>query len=332
MESSTLAEQNAPALVEKKEESGSVPEGHIAVPTIVCHNKFPMDLVYKHMEACLDAHFVDIAYRRGTEYREAIIISGGPSIDSQVDNIKALIPGRFTVCIDRMQTWCWGHGIIPDYVVCVDGSPNVQEPSITQTSPYTTYLIATQVSPELVQVLQEQRARVFIFCSVYPDDEKDKIKKTYADRKYQHYSTMNGGASVSLTAMLCASMFGAPGWHVFGYDCHISDGGYAKGVTGGLYPEEAHPDKFEVHVNGRTFWTIPAYWANAQQFFTLYNLTQQRMGLKFAKVYGDSAVVAMADENCRHIIKGNDLVPAVQLSSDIVAESNPSNPLNEGIK
>ncbi len=51
-------------------------------------------------------------------------------INNYINKIKEMKnEGCVIISIDRMYKWCLDNGIIPDYVVAIDGSADVVEPS-----------------------------------------------------------------------------------------------------------------------------------------------------------------------------------------------------------
>jgi len=83
--------------------------------------------------------------------------------------------------------------------------------------------------------------------------------------------------------------------HVFGFDCHITNGGYANGIVGrGL-----QSDFIKLRIEGRDFESTYPYLLFAQQFFILKKFGEDAGLLKSVKIYGDSLVNAMSKQDLR---------------------------------
>ena len=217
--------------------------------------------------------------------RSAVIIGGGPSVDAEVETIRALQDtGSIVFSIERMYPWCLSHGLIPDYVVTQDASDDVQE-AFTQLQAGSAHLVATQCQPATFDALQDER--VYFFHT-----NADLTIEELAGPELEGV-LVNSGGSVTLCSLSLAMLLGCAHLHVFGFDCHVTGGTYAKGIAG--VGEQA--DLIHIKIDGRAFRTTPAYLAFAQQFFELKSIGERDGLWRTVKVYGDSLVTAMSREN-----------------------------------
>jgi hypothetical protein len=186
-----------------------------------------------------------------------------------------------------MLPWCLAHGITPEYVIALDANQDVTE--ALQTPPAETrYLIAMQCHPEVFDRLGHL-PEVYTFQT--PQRELDEDDTAIERRGV----TLNSGGSVVLGAMSAAMALGIKSLHVFGFDCHLGNGGYAKKIAG--VGEQI--EKITVRIDDRDFSTTLPYLAFAQQFFTILQFARDDELLDSVKIYGDSMISAMSKEDIR---------------------------------
>jgi hypothetical protein len=221
--------------------------------------------------------------------REGVIIAGGPSVDDYID--KILDFDRYEryclIAIERMLPWCLAHGIHPEYVIALDATADVVD--ALQTPPAgIRYLIAMQCHPDVFDRL-EHLPEVYTFQTPQRELDED---DTAIERRGM---TLNSGGSVALGAMSAAMALGIKSLHIFGFDCHIGNGGYAKHIAG--VGEQI--DKITIRIEDRDFLTTLPYLAFAQQFFTLWEFAKDDELLDRVRIYGDSMATAMSKEDIR---------------------------------
>jgi len=213
----------------------------------------------------------------------AIVIGGGPSVEGYVESIKTLQQsGAKILSIERMYPWCLLHGIIPDYVVTMDASEDVTD-AFQSLHPGSHFLVASQCTPSVFDALLGHPVTL-----VHTSQHGYTNEELLGSR--DSYTVVNGAGSVVLCALSLAMLMGMETIHLFGFDCHVTQGTYAKGIAG--VGEQA--ETVGVKVDGRAFTTTVAYAAFAQQFFELKEIGQTEGLLKDVIVYGDSLVTAMS--------------------------------------
>jgi 2-polyprenyl-3-methyl-5-hydroxy-6-metoxy-1,4-benzoquinol methylase len=216
--------------------------------------------------------------------QKAIIVSGGPSVDGQRETITRLkVHGAVLICIERMYPWCHAQGFTPDYVVIQDASDDVTE-ALTDLRPGSIFLASSQCPPAVFDAL-EGHPTYFFHTS---HDLSDAVRTGPGPKGV----LLNAGGSVSLCSLSLAMLMGIQEVHVCGFDCHVTNGGYAQGIAG--VGEQA--DFIQVKIDGRAFRTTPTYLAFAQQFFDLYEIGKRDGLLEKITVYGDSMITAMSRE------------------------------------
>lgn len=264
------------------------------IPIIRTVNKFPTALRKRYIHAAMSRHLPDITELKGAcAGQSAVIITGGPSVSSHLDTIRTLqANGAKVLAIERMYQWCLDRALIPDYVVCMDADDDVVE-SFQRTHALPIHLVATQCPPAVYDALAHRM--VYLFST--PQREL-RVAEYWEAGGYDAVTVINGGGSVSLCAMAIAMTLGMTRLHIFGFDCHVSQGNYADGITG-VGAQDQH---FQLRIGAsddpthRIFETTTAYASFAQQFFQLMGLAEQTQLVESVTVYGDSMVNAMAAE------------------------------------
>jgi len=261
------------------------------IPIVNCVNKFPAEERMAKMRAASARNLPDMIELEGCEAgRQGVIIGGGPSADEYIEKIKDY--DSYLHCclitIERMLPWCVAHGISPDYVIALDANLDVTE-ALQFPPPWgTRYLIAMQCHPAVFDCLSDI-PEVYTFQTPQRELDED---DTAIERRGM---TLNSGGSVVLGAMSAAMALGIKSLHIFGFDCHLGNGGYAKKIAG--VGEQI--EKCTVRIDDRDFVTTLPYLAFAQQFFTLLQFARDDELLDAVKFYGDSMISAMSKEDIR---------------------------------
>ena len=261
------------------------------VPMIKTVNKFPISDRRNNIKRALSHGFPDIVSLEGINAgQEAIIIGGGPSADCEIDKIRELHErGAVIIPIERMYQWAVENGIIPNYVVALDASDDVNE-AFTEIYPGVKHLVATQCHSSVFDLLKG--TNTYIFNT--PQRGID-VADYWNESNYDSVIMINGGGSVTIAAMSVAMFLGMKRLHVFGFDCHITNGSYAKNITG----VGAINHTYEVEIDERVFRTTSAYISFAQQFHLLMDIAKKEGMIESVKIYGDSMASAMSLEDIK---------------------------------
>jgi hypothetical protein len=210
---------------------------------------------------------------------DAVIIGGGPSVNQYADKIKKLQKnGAKVYSIERMYKWCLNHGIVPDFVVAMDASDDVME-GFRQIHDDTTHILLAQCKPEVFDLLKDKKVYYFLV-----EQKGVPYSKYCEDYGINQVTMINAGGSVVLGAISIAITLGSKNFHIFGFDCHITDGNYCKGITG----IGDIKNVIEVEINDKVFNTTPEYLAFMQQFFQLYGIAKELGQMQDVRVYGNS--------------------------------------------
>ena len=211
-----------------------------------------------------------------TTSMEAVIIGAGPSIDGQIDNLKAIKTPIF--CIDRMCEWAQTHGIVPDYVVVLDASEDVAE--FVKHGPLTAqYLVATQCTEDTFNALQERSC--YIYSPIDLDIDESQLEEYWRSHGYPAPYFINAGPSVVHASMALALGLNYRRLHVFGFDCHVGNGLYAGS-------KERPIDFIKLKVSDRIFHTTMPFIMFADRFISLVQAAQRFKMIDSVQIYGDS--------------------------------------------
>jgi hypothetical protein len=253
-------------------------------------NKFPVEIRRANMKHAFQRGLPEVTVLKQCEAgHDAIVIGGGPSIQGEVETIRNLIlRGCVVVTCERMYAWCLLHGIIPDYVVTMDASDDVVQ-AFDDLQPGSTHLVASQCLPEVFDALDGEK--VYLYSTPQTGIE---VSEFWEMGDYPSVTVINGGGSVVLCSMSLAMTLGMRSLHIFGFDCHVTAGRYAKGIVGVGQTEQL---MIQAHIENRTYLTTVPYLCFAQQFFEIKYLATQLNECDKFKVYGDSLVTAMSRES-----------------------------------
>lgn len=252
------------------------------LPPIRCNCKFTTKEIKQNIKNTINLGIPQITELIQTHPNsEAVIVCGGSTIDNYPDKIKELkAKGAYIYSIDRMYSWCLNHDIVPDYVVALDASEDVVE-GFKNIHDDTTHILTAQCRPEVFEMLKGKKVYYFLIEQKWLD-----YRSLFKDIDIEKITFMRAGSSVSLATMVMAITMGSRNIHVFGFDCHIGNGDYAKGIVG----VGSIDKKLDVEIDGRTFNTTTAFFAFMQHFFELYHTAKENKLLDKVLIYGDSMV------------------------------------------
>lgn len=257
------------------------------IPTMRTINKFTVKERKNNIDAVLSYQHPDISTLIQTETaKDAVIIGGAPSVDNYIEKIKELqAEGAKVFAIERMYQWCHNNGITPDYCVVLDACDDVVD-AFPKVYEKTKFLIATQSNPNVLPLLKGQD--VYVFSTHQKGTNQQDLWYKYG---YKRAAIINGGGSVTICALMLAYSLGIRKAHIFGFDCHTTNGYYANGITG----SGVQHNIMEVTVDGRIFKSNAAYISFIQQFFILYGTAKLQGIADDVKIYGDSLVKAVSN-------------------------------------
>ena len=260
--------------------------GNNVMPTLTANCKFPLKERKENIEKAVSFEFKDISVIHNKHQgKETIIIGGAPSVNNYIDKIKGMKEqGNIIISIERMYQWCLNNDIVPDYVLVLDASDDVIE-SFGRIHPDVTHIIATQCKEDIFKKLKDYKTVIFSSAQSGID-----FANVYSKNNYKKITIINTGSSVVLASMSIAMFLGLRNLHIFGFDCHISKGDYAKGITGVGVIENT----IQVEVDNKEYLTTVAYASFAQQFFEIWKLGKANNLIDNVKVYGDSLIKAMS--------------------------------------
>jgi 2-polyprenyl-3-methyl-5-hydroxy-6-metoxy-1,4-benzoquinol methylase/uncharacterized Rossmann fold enzyme len=264
--------------------------GKDLLPRLTSNCKFSLKDRRRNVSDSLSYKFPDLRELHNKEVgNSVVVVSGGPSINNYKDKIRDMKrSGHKVISIDRMYKWCLDNGIEPDYVVVLDGDDDVVE-SFTKLNKNTTHIMASICQKSICEILKDYKTYIYSSqqAGVALANEWDK-------NQYDKVTVLNSGGSVSLACLVISAYLGMRDIHIFGFDCHLGDGEYAKGIAG---KGALNYDRVELKVDDVKWTTILPLVSFAQQFFHIYKLLEANEMLGSIKIYGKSLIKAMSKIN-----------------------------------
>ena len=260
----------------------------VPMPHVKTVNKFPRKMREANIVHALQSGRPNIHVRFNTHAgQSAVILCGGPSIDTHVETIKQVAAsGAIILSIERMLPWCLAHNIVPEYVVAMDAHEDVIE-AFTDIPDTCEYLVSTQCQPSVLARLADRS--VYLFSTPQKDLQLTEICRSL---DVEHATTLSAGGCVAICAMNLALYFGMRALHVFGFDCHVTQGGYANGIAG--VGEQIGATDYHIDGSDRPYRTTLPYLSFAQDCIKNTELMKRLGYLDSITVYGDSLVHAIA--------------------------------------
>ncbi len=216
--------------------------------------------------------------------REVIILAGGPSLPSQIDEIRKLrdVEGAALITTNGAYNWALEQGLKPSMQIVVDArefNSRFTRPVIDNCL----YLMASQVHPSTLEGLPHDRT--FLWHSGVSDAAEAVIRE-----RTGYFFPVPGGSTVVLRAIPLLRMMGFWRMHIFGLDSCVrrtdeSHHAYSQ-------PENDNEHLFPVGCGGVQFWCAPWMVSQASEFRGLVRSLGDEVEMA---VYGDGLIA--------HIIK-----------------------------
>tara|TARA_R110000824_G_scaffold135372_1_gene298671 strand:- start:2610 stop:3995 length:1386 start_codon:yes stop_codon:yes gene_type:complete len=188
---------------------------------------------------------------------EAMIVGGGPSVESNIEKIRQLREsGVKLITINGAYKWCIDKGLSPSALIIVDARPfNVKftKPIIEDCK----YFIASQCDPALFEGLPKERTYIWHTGA--------ELIGAILREKYKHWWHTPGGSTALLRAIPLFRMLGFKRFHLFGCDSCLDEEKHHA------YEQKENDGDAVVPVNvgGKIFYCNPWMVSQAQEFITL---------------------------------------------------------------
>ena len=190
---------------------------------------------------------------------EVMIVGGGPSLKSQIPEIRALREqGVKLVCMNNAYQYCLDHDIKPSAYVSVDARPfNVR--FVENTIADCKYFIASQCDPAVFEKLQGVKDQTYIWHTS-AEEIQDLLQEVYP-RCYP----VPGGSTVLLRAIPLFRMLGFKRFHIFGCDSCLQDGAHHA------YEQKENDEQavIPVRVGGKVYYCNLWMVSQAREFIEL---------------------------------------------------------------
>lgn len=237
-------------------------------------------------EAIIDAQVVSNvnagwqhAIPRDKQNREVVVLAGGPSTVTQIEEIKKLREeGAGLVTVNGAYAWALENGLEPSVQIVLDGRAFNARFTRPVTA-YTKYLIGSQVHPSTLEGLPFERT--FLWHSGLTDANEQLIRD-----KLGYFFPIPGGSTVMLRAIPLLRMLGFWRLHLFGFDSCVFNGrhhAYAQS-------ENDNEPLIPVTCGGKTFECTPWMLSQASEFRDMVKFMGNEVELA---VYGDGLIANM---------------------------------------
>ena len=168
-------------------------------------------------------------------YPEVISVAAGPSLDTDLPELKQLRDGREVVCVDASLRYLVDNGIKPDYVISSDASEKILEMfrPVDLTALKNTKLILNVVAhPELARLWPGEVFWFVMANQFYDLDHKEMIQTMHSMTARIGTKLVPGGNVSSISLGFALSVRNAEKVYLFGHDfCWKEDmycGGHLK--------------------------------------------------------------------------------------------------------
>jgi 2-polyprenyl-3-methyl-5-hydroxy-6-metoxy-1,4-benzoquinol methylase len=249
--------------------------------------KFPRRLLFENSDTNLAFKYPDLVELMKKHSGDVICIGGGPSVDGELDTIKALHEaGTPIITIARMYPWCLEHGIIPEYVLSLDCSEE-QEVCFREVREGTTFLLAVVSRPWIFERLKDQKVYV------YSSQDNAKTKELRMKHGYDCDTVVNTGGSVAIGTIPMGMYLGFNDFHVFGLDLMFQNDKqtHSKGIAG----KSVDQNIITISVKGQDVLTTPSFVDFANQTLDIVSVGHDMGCLKTIKFYGENLISKLWD-------------------------------------
>lgn len=214
-----------------------------------------------------------------TNDTEVMLVAGGPSLASQLDQIRELrAKGAKLVTVNGTYNWALENGLHPSAQIIVDARP-FNARFTKPVHPTCKYLIASQCDPQVLEGLPKDRTYLW---HTGTQSIEDILKE------HQPWWPIPGGSTVILRAIPLLRMLGFKRFHLFGFDSCLTDDlhhAYAQ-------PENDQELVIPITCGERVFRCHAWMVSQAQQFQDLVRF----LGDEFeACVYGDGLIAHLLE-------------------------------------
>jgi len=244
--------------------------------------KFPRRLLHENIDKNLSFKYPDVSALWNTHKGEVICLGGGPSVDGQLETIREMHDkGVPIIAIARMYPWCLKNGIIPDYVLSLDCSPE-QEVCFADVQPGTKFLLALVSRPWIFERLKDEQ------CYVYSSQDNVKTKELRIKHGYEVDSVINTGGSVAIGTIPVGMSLGFNDFHIFGLDLMFENEKqtHATGIAG----KSVEQQYAEIEIKGERILTTPSFVDFANQTLDIVSVGHTMGCLKTIKFHGKSLI------------------------------------------
>ena len=221
--------------------------------------------IRKNVEANLQGPWVDIGPHQTNDV-EVVILGGGPSLNTSVDEISQLLgAGCKVACLNNAGNWFRERFPDRTYNQFVVDAREFNKRFVENPSDKNLYFMASQVHPETLKGLPVDRTFLFHVGIKGIEDLLNKHRGLWFDA--------SGGSTVLLRALCVLTMVGFRKFHLIGCDSCLFDTMDRDNAHHAYsQPENDNAPVVPVSVRGKVFKCHPWMISQAQEFMDLIRL------------------------------------------------------------
>lgn len=174
------------------------------------------DRLVENVKASVARGYPELARTFPKHDRAAMVVTGGPSINMMINDIRKLAAEGATIfTVKAVWRWLVGIGVTPDYCAMID--PHPSQAVYVQGAPKSMkWLIASQCDPAVFDALDKEGADVTLFHVPLTGALNPGVP--------QGAMLVPGGGGVGSRTVRIAALMGHMPMHLFGFDCCYQNG------------------------------------------------------------------------------------------------------------
>jgi hypothetical protein len=188
------------------------------------------------------------------------LVCFGPSLKESWPDLKNF---KYIMTCSGSHKFIREKGFTPTYHVDVDPRPHKVALIGDDISPDTEFLICSTCHPKLFDHLESHNANITLWHG-YDGSDADEVLKVIPKGEW----VITGGSNVGLRALVICRFLGFTNIHLFGMDGNFEKDGLRHAAEHPNAPKEY----ITTVIDGITYYTTPAYYLCAQQFFHEWSL------------------------------------------------------------
>jgi len=220
---------------------------------------------------------------------EVCICAGGPSLKENLEDIKERqFQGAKVVALANTAHVLVNAGIRPNAHILLDAKP--RNATFILPNVETTYFIASQCDPEVFEVAEKTKNKIFIWHGANNPEEFEVLNETG-----EPWIPVQGGSTLTVRAIRLFNILGYSNFHVYGFDSCYLDGKHHSYEQ----PDADKHKRLKLHFEGRDFTVSPWMIAQFMEFQDFVKAFGMNINLK---VHGDGLVSHLIERGAKSTV------------------------------